>query len=56
MQFKGWFVKLTSTEGILELPVGSAVGYRTKREAESVAQKARTVEGILTAEVVKYDK
>ena len=57
MRFPGWFVKITTDVGSLQLPFGSPKGYRTKNEAEFVASEAlKCVPGIVNAEVVKYNK
>lgn len=57
MRFPGWFVKITTDVGSLQLPFGSPKGYRTKAEAEFVASEAlKCVPGIVNAEVVKYNK
>ena len=57
MKFSGWFVKITTDVGSIELPFGSPNGYRTKKEAEFVAsESARCVPGFVSAEIKKYDK
>ena len=55
MKFPGWFVKIKTDVGMLELPFGSPKGYSTKKEAEFVASESmRVVPGIISADVVQY--
>lgn len=53
MKFPGWFVKITTDIGSLQLPFGTPKGYKTKREAKQVAEMAATVPGTVKVEVVK---
>ena len=46
-----WAVKLTTDVGTLELPLSGY--YKTKREAEEVANKAKQIPGTIAAEVLK---
>ena len=55
MNFSGWFVKIKTDVGTLELPFGSPKGYRTRKEADFVASEAmRVTPGIISAEVKQY--
>ena len=46
-----WTVKLTTDVGQLELPLDGH--YKTKKEAEEVANKAKDVPGTIKVEVLK---
>ena len=52
MKVSRWFVKITTDKGCLELPLGIK-GYKTKREAEQIAEMAKSVPGTVKVEVVK---
>lgn len=46
-----WAVKLTTDVGFLELPLNGY--YKTKKEAEEVANKAKNVPGTIKVEILK---
>ena len=53
MNFPGWFVRITTDIGWLDLPFGTHKGYKTKREAEQVAEKVKNVPGTVKVEIRK---
>ena len=46
----GYIVRLTTTVGRLDLPIGEA--YETQQEASEVAAKVMEIDGAVSAEVI----